>query len=84
MIDIADLQYHPYPDSKFANKFEETFCSMKCTHPMNNLIVDDKLSKFEISMQDDDLSNLDLMPPPTFSSTIIPQFYKYLTYLSNH
>jgi hypothetical protein len=30
-VDMADIQYHPYPDSKFATKFEETFKSMQCT-----------------------------------------------------
>src|SRR6266496_3567941 len=29
-------------------------------------------------MEEDDLSNLDLMPPPVFSRTIIPHFYEYL------
>ena len=30
MVDIADLQYHPLPDSKFANKFEATFSDLNC------------------------------------------------------
>jgi len=34
--------------------------------------------KFDISMEEDDLSNIDLMPPPVFSRTIIPHFYEYL------
>jgi hypothetical protein len=31
--DMADFQYHPHPDSKFATKFEEAFTDLKCTSP---------------------------------------------------
>jgi hypothetical protein len=29
-VDIADFQYHPLPDSKFANKFEKAFSELNC------------------------------------------------------
>jgi hypothetical protein len=76
-VDIADLQYHPFPDSAFASKFENTFTDLKCiSSQISN--PDENLSNFEISMAEDDLSNIDLMPPPLFSQTVIPQLYKYL------
>jgi Tau95 Triple barrel domain len=28
--DIADMQYHPYPDSKMAKKFEDAFTDLNC------------------------------------------------------
>jgi hypothetical protein len=28
--DMADFQYHPYPDSKFVAKFETAFSGMNC------------------------------------------------------
>ena len=74
--DIADLQYHPYPDSKFANKFEEAFIGMKCTSRNYVPNIDDKLSKFEIAKEEDDLNEIDIMPPPIFSRTTISQSYK--------
>ena len=30
-IDMADFQYHPYPDSRFAKIFEETIPTLNCT-----------------------------------------------------
>lgn len=42
------------------------------------LIVDEKLKEFASSIdEDDDLSNLDLMPPALFSKVVLPQSYKY-------
>jgi general transcription factor 3C polypeptide 5 (transcription factor C subunit 1) len=43
------------------------------------LIVDEKLKEFAASIDDDDddLSNLDLMPPALFSKIVLPQSYKY-------
>src|SRR5579859_4075579 len=81
MVDIADLQYHPFPDSKFANKFEAAFSELNCIPLRYEAVVDDiddNLSKFEIDLEDDDLNNLDLMPPPLFSRTNIPSLYKCL------
>jgi hypothetical protein len=78
-VDIADIQYHPYPDSKFVTQYEEAFTGLKCTsHKFIRVIEDDKLSKFEISMEEDDLSNIDFMPPPLFSRIVVPQIYKYI------
>jgi hypothetical protein len=28
-------------------------------------------------MEEDDLSNMDIMPPPIFSKTVVPHLYKY-------
>ena len=39
-------------------------------------MVDEKIKEFASSMQDDDLSNLDLMPPAVFSKIVLPQSYK--------
>ena len=33
-VDMADVQYHPYPDSKLATKFEESFKSVQCISPI--------------------------------------------------
>jgi hypothetical protein len=41
------------------------------------LIVDEKLKEFASAIDDDDdLSNLDLMPPALFSKVALPQSYK--------
>jgi hypothetical protein len=40
--------------------------------------VDDNLSKFDIDMEDDDYTKMDIMPPPIFSRANIPNLYKYL------
>jgi general transcription factor 3C polypeptide 5 (transcription factor C subunit 1) len=73
---MADIQYHPYPDSKFAAKFSKAFTGLNCIPPDGSK-VDEKLSKFEINVQDDDPEHPDLMPPPIFSRTVIPQNYNY-------
>jgi hypothetical protein len=39
MVDIADLQYHPLPDSKFANKFEATFSDLNCISIRRHLLM---------------------------------------------
>jgi hypothetical protein len=44
--------------------------------------VDDTLSKFDIDMDDDDLTHMDIMPPPIFSRATIPKVYKYLPSLA--
>ena len=41
MVDIADLHYHPLPDSKFANKFEKTFSELNCI-PSSKRIADSR------------------------------------------
>jgi len=44
---------------------------------MGVFILDDKIKDFGAAMEEDDLSNLDLMPPPLFSKVTLPQIYKY-------
>jgi hypothetical protein len=43
--------------------------------------LDDKISKFPISLEEDDFSKLDMMPPPLFSSNNLPAVYKYFLHL---
>ena len=78
-IDMADLQYYPLPDSKFAKKFEDAFADgLNCAfQPLFSDLIDEKLSQFQFSTEDDDYSNLDLMPPPVLSTAAIPARYKY-------
>ena len=48
LVDIADIQYHPYPDSKFATKFEEAFTGMRCTLP--KFITNVKMTSYPSSI----------------------------------
>jgi hypothetical protein len=76
---MADFQHYPYPDSRFAKIFEEAFPTLNCTsrYLFRPLMLDDKLKDFGSSIEEDDLSNLDLMPPPLFSKVSLTQIYKY-------
>lgn len=40
MVDMADFQCHPLPDSRFARMFEEAFPTMNCTYRSNVAGVD--------------------------------------------
>ncbi|KAF8476256.1 RNA polymerase III transcription factor IIIC subunit-domain-containing protein [Kalaharituber pfeilii] len=63
--DIADFQYST-AHSPFANKFRDSL--IDCTY--------EKIKNFKLEL-DDNTHNPDIIPPPTFSKTVIPHIYNY-------
>ena len=80
--DIADFQFSTM-HSPFAKKFREHLIDFRCLwcHPIMwicpNLqsLLDDKIKHFNLN-PGNSMPHPDIMPPPTFSKSIIPHLYK--------